>query len=472
MAIPQTSMQPSGKRIFDCFVFYNEMELLRLRLHELYAHVDFFVICEANTTFKGDAKPLTSSDNKEMFREFLDKIRIIVVDDMPSVSSAWDREFHQRRAIRRALSDVHQNDTVIISDADEIIRASTVDYLRRDEGYFMLDMQMYQFHFNMRALDRGWAKPFAYTWSMDAEVGDYNDIRQHELATFQRFAGRHHRINDAGWHFTFLGGAERIRQKLSAYSHDENWQRQMLQPGVAERQLVLLQDVGAGRFLEFRTIDETFPRYLRENLRQFEELGLIKDALSRIPELAGELGKATRRAGEAEARVRYLSAELERAKSSHHILTNLALDKPATQSSVCGWSHGTTLEDDAKGGNNGTLREPGRYGLHTEWELNPWWQVDLGQPFIIDEIRLHNRQGNTAYRLRHFTLLVSADGVTWHEFHRKTDYAVFDELPYVVHPGPCVQARFIRVRLDGEDFLHFDQCLVYGRTLDDRPVSP
>jgi hypothetical protein len=324
----------------------------------------------------------------------------------------------------------------------------------------------------MRALDRGWAKPFAYTWSMDAEVGDYNAVRQHEIATFSRFARRHHRINDAGWHFTFLGGAERIRQKLSAYSHAENWQQQMLQPGVAERQLVLLQDVGAGRFLEFCAVDETFLRYLRENQQQFEGLGLIKDALSRIPELAGELGDATRRAAEAEAKLRYLSAELERARCSHDISTNLALDKPAAQSSVCGWSHGATAEDDARGATNGNLRKPGHYGFHTEWELNPWWQVDLGQPFIIDEIRLHNRQGDTAFRLRHFTLLGSADGVSWHEFHRKTDDVVFDELPCVVHPAPGVQARFIRVRLDGEDFLHFDQCLVYGRTLAEAPGSP
>ena len=472
MASPQTSVRPSGKRIFDCFIFYNEVELLKLRLHELFEHVDYFVICEANRTFRGDAKPLTFNDNKEMFGEFLDKIRVVVVDDMPSAASAWDREFHQRQALRRALTDVGQNDIVMISDADEIIRASTVDYLRRHDGYFMLDMPMYQFHFNMRALDRGWVKPFAYTWSMDADVGDYNAVRQRELATFRRFAGRHHRIIDAGWHFTFLGGAERIRQKLSAYSHDENWQQQMLQPGEAERQMILLQDVGAGRFLEFCAVDGTFPQYLQENLRQFEELGLIKDALSRIPELAGELGNATRRAAEAEARVRYLSAELERARSLHGVSTNLALDKPATQSSVSGWSHGTTRDDDASGATNGSLREPGHYGFHTEWELNPWWQVDLGQPFIIDEIRLHNRQGSTAYRLRHFTLLGSDDGVTWHEFHRKTDDAVFDGLPCVVHPAPGVQARFIRVRLDGEDFLHFDQCLVYGRTLADGPMSP
>ncbi len=472
MIIPQTLMPPSGKRIFDCFIFYNELELLRLRLHELYAHVDCFVICEANTTHKGDSKPLVFSNNKEIFREFLDKIRVVVVDDMPASASAWERESRQRQAIRRALPDLGESDIVMISDADEVIRASTVDYLRRHDGYFMLDMPMYQFHFNMRALDRGWVKPFAYTWSMDAEVGDYSAVRQHELATFRRFVGRHHRINDAGWHFTFLGGAERIRQKLSAYAHDENWQQQMLQPGVAERQMVLLQDVGGGRFLEFCAVDETFPQYIRENLRQFEELGLIKTALSRIPELAGELGNATRRATEAEARVRYLSAELERAISLHHIPTNLALDRPATQSSVCGWSHGATREDDAGGATNGNLREPDHYGFHTEWELNPWWQVDLGQPFIIDEIRLHNRQGSTAFRLRHFTLLGSDDGVSWHEFYRKTDDAVFDALPYVVHPAPGVQARFIRLRLDGEDFLHFDQCLVYGRALDEAPVSP
>ena len=40
-------------KIYDCFTFYNELDLLELRLRETYDHVDVFVIAEATRTFQG-----------------------------------------------------------------------------------------------------------------------------------------------------------------------------------------------------------------------------------------------------------------------------------------------------------------------------------------------------------------------------------------------------------------------------------
>jgi hypothetical protein len=160
--------------------------------------------------------------------------------------------------------------------------------------------------------------------------------------------------------------------------------------------------------------------------------------------------------------VRYLTVELERARTVPGGAINLALNKPATQSSIDVWSTGQTCDEDARGANNGNLREAESYGFHTAWELDPWWQVDLVDAANIEEIRLYNRRGETAFRLRHFTLLQSNDGITWQEFFRKIDDTVFDEAPYVVRLAPWLRTRFVRVRLDGEEFLHFDQCMIYG----------
>jgi len=38
------------RKIYDCFSFFNELDLLEIRLQELYDHVDYFVISEANKT--------------------------------------------------------------------------------------------------------------------------------------------------------------------------------------------------------------------------------------------------------------------------------------------------------------------------------------------------------------------------------------------------------------------------------------
>ncbi len=44
-------------KIYDCFTFYNELDLLELRLQELYDHVNYFVLVEGNRTFQNNSKP-------------------------------------------------------------------------------------------------------------------------------------------------------------------------------------------------------------------------------------------------------------------------------------------------------------------------------------------------------------------------------------------------------------------------------
>src|SRR3989344_1716902 len=83
-------------KIYDCFTFFNELDLLDLKLHELADHVDKFVIVESTVTFQGNPKPLYFQENKQRFAPFLDKIIHVVVSDTPTEGSAWDREHYQR----------------------------------------------------------------------------------------------------------------------------------------------------------------------------------------------------------------------------------------------------------------------------------------------------------------------------------------------------------------------------------------
>ena len=70
--------------VYDCFQFFNELDILKIRLNVLSPVVDKFVISEATETFSGLPKPLYYEENKEMFREFEDKIIHQVVTDIPA----------------------------------------------------------------------------------------------------------------------------------------------------------------------------------------------------------------------------------------------------------------------------------------------------------------------------------------------------------------------------------------------------
>ena len=96
-------------KIIDCFIFYNEMDLLTYRLNILNDVVDFFVIVEATRTFIGKEKPLFYNENKHLFEKFHDKIIHIIVDDFPykypSINIArgdqWENERFQRNQIKK-----------------------------------------------------------------------------------------------------------------------------------------------------------------------------------------------------------------------------------------------------------------------------------------------------------------------------------------------------------------------------------
>lgn len=448
------------KRIYDCFIFYNELDLLELRLQENFDKVDIFVICEAPLTFKGSSKPLFFRDSRQRFGPYIDKIRYITADDMPRQASAWEREFFQRNAIKRGILDANASDIVIVSDCDEVPSPAALDYLREHDGYFSLDMPMYQFYLNMMAVEAGWNKVFAYSYSLSDAIPDYSRIRQIPDKVFEQFSGTNHKINAAGWHFTFLGGVERIRQKIQAYSHAEKWQQSMLKAGNADRQMRLLKDVGGGKFLRYCAIDQSFPKTVVANYEYFVQLGLIKEAGTRLVELQQLVVEFEREQRESDAERRYLLAEADRLRSGK-LDVNIALGKPATQSSLSKWSRRDVIEKDAAGGNNGRIYCS--YGFHTEHEVNPWWQVDLQQVYCIREIVVYNRP-DAAYRLRKFSILGSRDGKRWDVFHQKADDVVFGDgkmEPYSVHLEGC-RARFVKIRLDGTDFLHFDECLIFG----------
>ena len=282
------------KKIFDCFTFFNEFELLEIRLIELYSKVDFFVLCESTMTFQGKEKPLYFESNKERFSQYLDKIIHVVVDDMPTAAldgassgadDNWNREFFQRNAIRRGLSSARNNDIIIVSDCDEIIRASTIDFLRERDGYFMIGMPMYQFFINMRAAEGGWTKPFAYSYFLSDRIPDYNLHRLHEFAAYEKFSDANHYLDGGGWHFTFLGGMQRVADKINAYSHTDGWHGQLRDERILAEQMLALREVGGKRMLEFCNVDETFPKAIQRNLQHYINIGMIKNEFARISEL-------------------------------------------------------------------------------------------------------------------------------------------------------------------------------------------
>ncbi len=135
-------------RIFDCFTFFNELEMLELRFQETYDTVDYFVIAESELTFTGMQKPLHFKEHQDRFRPYLDKVIHLVINDLPQSNDPFDREHFQRNALVRGLEMARDDDLIMISDVDELIRPQAMKQASRLEGYVVFDMAMYQFYMN------------------------------------------------------------------------------------------------------------------------------------------------------------------------------------------------------------------------------------------------------------------------------------------------------------------------------------
>lgn len=135
---------------------------------------------------------------------------------------------------------------------------------------------------------------------------------------------------------------------------------------------------------------------------------------------------------------------------------NLALNKPAQQSSTSQWSR----PNDAQGAVDGIKN--GGYAFHTNHEPNPWWQVDLQTMSTVSELRIYNRM-DLPERARTLQVLLSNDGVTWRRVyaHNGQPFGGADGKPLIVNLNGA-QTRFVRLQLSETIWFHLDEVEVFG----------
>ena len=119
--------------IYDCIPFFNELDILKLRMQILAPYVDRFVLEEASVTFSGEKKEMLFSKNREMFREFEDKIIYIAVENSPmSGVTTHERDKFQKNQLIRGMAGCKPDDIVIFSDVDEIPNPETLQEILKD----------------------------------------------------------------------------------------------------------------------------------------------------------------------------------------------------------------------------------------------------------------------------------------------------------------------------------------------------
>jgi beta-1,4-mannosyl-glycoprotein beta-1,4-N-acetylglucosaminyltransferase len=194
-------------KVWDVFRFFNEFDMLELRLKTLWDHVDQFVLYEGYETFTGELKPLYFHENRERFRPWLSKIRRMTVPRIDG--TAWERDYYSQDYAGECFKDADPEDIIFFSDCDEIWDPVARDVESEFEDPLLYGQRMFYYRLNMERVPRivwyGSRRVRAKKWPGGKAL---RDVKSPVLY-------------DAGWHFSFLGDAEFAKQKLTAYAHTE-----------------------------------------------------------------------------------------------------------------------------------------------------------------------------------------------------------------------------------------------------------
>ncbi len=285
--------------IYDCFQFFNELDILKIRLHVLSPVVDRFVISEATETFSGLKKPLYYEENKAMFAEFEEKIIHVVVDDTPQ-GGTHERDTFQKNAVTRGLAGCTDDDIVIFSDLDEIPNPDKIREILQnfqEDKIYHFAQRLFYCYLNMEEVSgsllsyAGEFEGVARKKWIGTKMLSYKLLReQHLLLGELRFPERKEigiRVEDGGWHFGYMGGhgekdiRKRVQEKVVSAAHQEYNSKHVLS-NVTD-QIKDGKDI-FGRNAQFVRceIDESFPAYIREHQKELdflimhEEKGLKK----------------------------------------------------------------------------------------------------------------------------------------------------------------------------------------------------
>ncbi len=258
--------------MYDCFLFYNELELLELRLSEMSPYVDKFVLVEACETFRGQPKSFFFDENKRRYEKYADKIIHIKLSEPYKTENPWIRERYQREQIFQGLADCCENDIILLSDLDEVPRGTSipdiVEKLTAKEFQAIICGQKMYYGYLNRYQGR-WPGTVCVNYKEARRLTSrwMRKLRNMRPPTLRKARiSKICRIENTGWHFTSMGGIDRYIKKIESFSHSE------LDTPEFKTKENLLKLIHS---MELQDIDDSFPQFIRDNRAYFERLGFI-----------------------------------------------------------------------------------------------------------------------------------------------------------------------------------------------------
>jgi len=298
--------------VYDCFPFFNENDLLELRINQHWDYVDKFIITEAGETHTGIKKDFNFDYDR--FRPYESKIVYNTINSFnESIASSphlldshsthdrsrngqhtddWVRDHFQGNYPVKVLAEIgaSDDDIVYISSLDEILNPKSfqkgIDTFEDKGAYplksagmilrdrnnnpiysrpslgFMLDLYVYKFNL--------FCKPISV-----AQMTEFSMLKQILPSTMRGTSmGTHDSIENVGWHFSWLDntGGEKVLTKQKSWAHS----RDRLPDQKIKYEHENIDEALQRLFIDYEVryvpvSEQTHPQYLIDNIDKYSE---------------------------------------------------------------------------------------------------------------------------------------------------------------------------------------------------------
>ena len=254
--------------ICDILTYNGEQELFEIRYHVLKDAVDEFRVVEFDQTFSGKPKKSQFTQNwdkvkhyfvtQEIWEQYTELAKSSPNTEYGKGAEHWIREFAQKEAIKDCLVDLHDDDILFIGDCDEIWRPSLAQYIPKKSH--KLGLLVYSYYLNNRSSERFYGTLFT----------KYGIIKHRCLNHIRSIPSYYEMIPNGGWHFTSMGGHERVKQKLT----DSYTEQTYASPTILDN---LRENIEGGmdflgRRFTYEVDESLWPEYLKENKHKYKHL--------------------------------------------------------------------------------------------------------------------------------------------------------------------------------------------------------
>ena len=232
----------SKNKLIDCFPYFNEKEILELRIRLLYDYVDKFVITEANETHSGISKIFECRKVLENIEDPLGKIILLEIDysKYPEIDNTVKRERFQRDCATIILDSFDDDSLFYFGDCDEILNPFEIDficniaesypqYLVRTPLVFLngrADLRVFNFKDNFIRWDCPFvAKKHHLKYSpseLREKISYYSNEKVNEFPDVAITVNND--LHTVGWHFSWMGtNLDRSIKQRSYLHHSDNF---------------------------------------------------------------------------------------------------------------------------------------------------------------------------------------------------------------------------------------------------------